>query len=99
MHKNTSLSLLILLALTGAHAQAQNAAVDRLNQFAGSVAARENARAIGVLCFAGNRLTARLQDDCNSLVGNAFAANPATDNAVRTALASITADNATIPID
>jgi len=99
MHKNMSLKLLVLLALTGASAHAQNAAVDRLNQFAASAAARENARAIGVLCLPGNRLTARLQDDCNNLVGNAFAANPALDTAVRAALASITADNATIPIN
>lgn len=88
------------LALTMASGvQAQNPAVDRLSQFADTAPQRANATAIGVLCFPGNRLTARLQDDCNTLVGNAFGANPATDTAVRTALRSITADNATIPID
>lgn len=88
----------LLLALGGA-AQAQNAAVERLIQFAASRPQLENARAIGTLCFAGNRLTARLQDDCNNLVGNAFGANPGTDTVVRRALAAITGDNVTIPID
>lgn len=88
----------LLLAL-GDAAQAQNAAVERLIQFAASRPQLENARAIGTLCFAGNRLSARLQDDCNNLVGNAFGANPATDTAVRRALAAITGDNVTIPID
>lgn len=92
------LSGALLLALGGA-AQAQNAAVERLIQFAASRPQLENARAIGTLCFAGNRLSARLQDDCNNLVGNAFGANPATDVAVRRALAAITGDNVTIPID
>lgn len=91
---------LLLLALTFAGgACAQNPAVTRLTQFAETAPQEANATAIGVLCFPGNRLTARLQDDCNNLVGNAFVANPDTDTAVRTALRSITADNATIPID
>lgn len=97
LNKSTGL-LLLAMTLTGV-AQAQNPAVDRLSQFADSEPRRQNAIAIGVLCFPGNRLSARLQDDCNNLVGNAFGANPATDTAVRAALRSITADNATIPID
>jgi outer membrane lipase/esterase len=88
----------LLLALGGA-AQAQNAAVERLIQFAASRPQLENARAIGTLCFPGNRLSARLQDDCNTLVGNAFGANPGSDTVVRRALAAITGDNVTIPID
>lgn len=88
----------VLLALAGV-AEAQNPAIERLQQFAATRPQLENARAIGALCFPGNRLTARLQDDCNNLVGNAFGANPATDVAVRRALAAITGDNVTIPID
>lgn len=89
---------LLLLAWAGG-VYAQNPAVDRLTQFARSEPQRRNATAIGVLCFPGNRLTARLQSDCNTLVGAAFGADPATDGAVRAALANITADNATVPID
>lgn len=88
-----------LLLGMGSAAQAQNAAVERLIQFAASRPQLENARAIGTLCFPGNRLAARLQDDCNTLVGNAFGANPGTDIVVRRALAAITGDNVTIPID
>lgn len=74
---------------------AQNVVVDQLNQFTNSAPGRELARAIGVLCFAGNRLTDRLQADCNALAGAAFA----DDSNVRTALGAIVADNATIPND
>lgn len=99
MHKLTCAMLLLApLAMVG-NVQAQNAAADRLAQFAQSDPQRRNAIAIGVLCFAGNRLSARLQDDCNNLVGNAFGADPGTDINVRRALAAITADNATVPID
>jgi len=92
------LLLPVLLGLAGA-VQAQNPASDRLVQFASTRPQLANARAIGTLCFAGNRLSARLQDDCNTLVGNAFGANPTTDVSVRRALAAIVGDNATIPID
>lgn len=87
------------LLAVGAAAQAQNPAVDQLSQFAGSTTTLNNARAIGTLCFAGNRLSARLQSDCNTLVGAAFGADPGVDTAVRNALSRITADNATIPLD
>ena len=81
MHKLTCAMLLLApLAMVG-NVQAQNAAADRLAQFAQSDPQRRNAIAIGVLCFAGNRLSARLQDDCNNLVGNAFGADPGTDRA------------------
>ena len=99
MNLKNSIGLLLLALNLAGVAHAQNPAVDRLSQFADSEPRRQNAVAIGVLCFPGNRLSARLQDDCNNLVGNAFGANPATDTAVRAALRSITADNATIPID
>lgn len=86
----------VLLALGAAdRAAAQSAVIDQLNRFTVSAPQRESARAIGVLCPAGNRLSARLQSDCNSLVGAAFANN----DSVRNALANITPDNATIPID
>lgn len=98
MNLKKSIGLLLAMAFAG-NAYAQNPAVDELLQFAETAPQQANATAIGVLCFPGNRLTARLQDDCNNLVGNAFAANRDTDTAVRTALRSITADNATIPID
>jgi outer membrane autotransporter protein len=91
--------LLVNLLVMAGGAHAQNPAVDRLTQFATTEPQRQNATAIGVLCFPGNRLTARLQADCNNLVGNAFTADPASDTAVRAALAIITADNATVPID
>lgn len=68
---------------------------DVLGRFADTGPTRETARAIATLCPAGNRLTARLQADCNNLVGAAFQNNPQ----VRNALAAITADNATVPID
>ena len=99
MNLKNSIGLLLLAMAFAGNAYAQNPAVDELLQFAETAPQQANATAIGVLCFPGNRLTARLQDDCNNLVGNAFAANPDTDTAVRTALRSITADNATIPID
>lgn len=99
MHQRTAKWLALGLLAFGTVAQAQNPAVDRLTQFANTEPQRQNATAIGVLCFPGNRLTARLQADCNNLVGNAFTSDPATDTAVRNALTSITADNATVPID
>jgi hypothetical protein len=68
---------------------------DVLGRFADTGPTRETARAIATLCPAGNRLTARLQADCNNPVGAAFPNNPQ----VRNALAAITADNATVPID
>ena len=97
-HKTTTWMAMGLLAMSSI-AHAQNPAVDQLSQFANSATTLNNARAIGTLCFAGNRLSARLQSDCNTLVGAAFGADPAVDTAVRSALARITADNATIPLD
>lgn len=99
MNLTKPIGLLLLAMLFAGGAHAQNPAVSRLTQFAETAPQQANATAIGVLCFPGNRLTARLQDDCNNLVGNAFVADPATDTAVHTALRSITADNATIPMD
>jgi outer membrane autotransporter protein len=87
------LSTALLLAIAApAHAQSVG---DVLGQFADTGPTRETARAIATLCPAGNRLTARLQTDCNTLVGAAFQNNAQ----VRNALVAITADNATVPID
>lgn len=99
MPSNKQLIAASLLLALGSLAQAQNAAVDRLRLFARNKPQFEVARAVGTLCFPGNRLSARLQDDCNNLVGNAFGANPSGDTSVRAALAAITGDNVTIPID
>lgn len=99
MHRQKAMLLALGLLAASTMVQAQNPAVDRLSQFAASETALNNARAIGILCFAGNRLSTRLQTDCNTLVGAAFGADPAADTAVRNALARITADNATIPLD
>ncbi|MFO1496599.1 MAG: autotransporter outer membrane beta-barrel domain-containing protein [Lysobacterales bacterium] len=93
--RKTVCTTAILLLLGADLAYAQNAVIDQLNRFADTGPRRENARAIGILCPAGNRLSARLQSDCNTLVGAAFANN----SSVRQALSSITADNVTIPID
>lgn len=93
--RKTVCTTAILMLLGADQALAQNAVIDQLNRFAETAPRRENARAIGILCPAGNRLSARLQADCNTLVGAAFANN----ESVRQALANITADNATIPID
>jgi len=76
-------------------AQAQNAATAALLPFTGSDSERELARAIGTLCLPGNRLTPRLQSDCNNLVGGAFNG----DNGVRTAINSIVGDNVTASVD
>ena len=87
------LPLALLLAMAApAHAQSVG---DVLGQFASTGPTQETARAIATLCPAGNRLSARLQSDCNSLVGAAFQNN----TQVRNALIAITADNATVPID
>ncbi len=83
-----------LILAMAAPAQAQSVG-DVLGQFAGTGPTRETARAIATLCPAGNRLSARLQADCNNLVGAAFQNNAQ----VRNALIAITADNATVPID
>ncbi len=93
--RRSTLGICVFAALVGDIAFAQNAVVDTLNRFTGSGPQRETARAVGVLCPAGNRLTPRLQNDCNSLVGAAFQNNAN----VATALRQVTADNATIPID
>lgn len=69
--------------------------VDVLNQFTGSDSQREVARAIGTLCPPGNRLSTRLQQDCNSLVGAAFGG----DGAVRNAISRITPDQVRTAID
>jgi outer membrane autotransporter protein len=84
-------ALLIAMAAP-AHAQS---VVEVLGQFAPTGPTAETARAIATLCPAGNRLSARLQADCNALVGAAFQNNAQ----VRNALVAITADNATVPID
>ena len=85
-----------LFALVGWEAtQAQNVATQALLPFTVSDSQRELARAIGTLCLPGNRLTRRLQTDCNNLVGGAFAG----DGGVRQAIESIVGDNVTATID
>ncbi len=93
--RRSPLVFLICSALFGELALAQSTVIDTLNRFAATGPQRESARAIGVLCPAGNRLSARLQSDCNALVGAAFQNAPG----VASALSRITPDNATIPID
>ena len=92
-----ALTLLALLAanpLSSAQAQS-NPAIDILNPFAAGSSQRELVRAIGTLCFAGNRLTDRLQQDCNALVGSAFN----NDTGIGGALSQIVADNVNASID
>jgi len=68
---------------------AQNAQVQAaLNQFADTATQREAARAIAIVCPTSGRASPRFQQDCNSLVGAAFAGN----GAVRSALAALVAD-------
>lgn len=70
-------------------AMAQNAQVlNALNQFTRNNTQRETARAVAILCPAGGRLSDRLQQDCNSLVGSAFNG----EGAVSTAISRLTAD-------
>jgi uncharacterized protein with beta-barrel porin domain len=89
---HTKIFSIISLSLCAASANAQNAQVlDALNRFSGSnTTQRETNRAIAILCPGSGRLSARLQADCNALVGGAFAGNAA----VRSAIAQLTADNA-----
>lgn len=70
-------------------AMAQNTQVlNALNQFTRNNTQRETARAVAILCPAGGRLSDRLQQDCNSLVGAAFSG----EGAVSSAIARLTAD-------
>ncbi len=85
----------LVLACASASAQAQQTPIDVINQFADSDSIRELGRAIGTLCPAGNRLSARLQADCNALVGAAFGG----DAAVRAALRQIVPDAVNASID
>jgi outer membrane autotransporter protein len=80
------------LSLIASYASAQNAQVlDVLNRLSdANLTQRETNRAIAILCPAGGRLSARLQADCNALVGAAFGGNAA----VRGAIGQLTADNA-----
>jgi uncharacterized protein with beta-barrel porin domain len=89
---HTKIISLLTLSLYATLSNAQNAQVlDALNRFSDSNATqRETNRAIAILCPGSGRLSARLQADCNALVGGAFAGNAA----VRTAIAQLTADNA-----
>lgn len=89
-----SLALAMAWAMPGL-AMAQSTPIDVLNRFTDSGSQREVARAIGTLCPAGNRLSARLQQDCNSLVGAAFG----NDASVRSAISRITPDNVRVAVD
>lgn len=93
-HGAGTLLALSLFAISGVCA-AQNGAIDVLKPFAGSGSQNNLAVAIGTLCPAGNRVTERLQQDCNALIGQAFAGG----EGVRDALGQIVPDNANIPID
>ena len=94
--RRSKLFLAGLLALAGWDvAQAQNAATQALLPFTVGDTQRELARAIGTLCLPGNRLTPRLQNDCNNLVGGAFAGG----GGVRQAISSIVGDNVTATVD
>lgn len=87
----TRLCLLSLISgLTlGSSAMAQNTQVlNTLNQFTRNNTQRETARAVAILCPAGGRLSNRLQQDCNALVGSAFSG----ESAVSTAISRLTAD-------
>lgn len=74
---------------------AQTTPIDVLSQFTISDSQREVARAIGTLCPAGNRVNARLQSDCNNLVGAAFQGA----GTVRGAISAITPDSARVAVD
>lgn len=90
--------LLAGLLLCGAYPQpalAQSTPTEALNQFTVNASERELARAIGTLCAAGNRVSDRLQQDCNSLVGSAFG----NDVRVQGAIAQLIADNANVATD
>lgn len=91
----STIGLLLLLAGLPGPSLAQSTAVEVLNRFAGSDSQREVARAIGTLCPAGNRVSARLQQDCNTLVGAAFGG----EGTVRGAIAGITPDSARVAVD
>lgn len=88
------LATAVLMGLPGLGA-AQNSPIDVLNRFTSSASQQEVARAIGTLCPAGNRVSARLQQDCNALVGAAFGG----ESTVRGAIAGITPDSARIAVD
>jgi hypothetical protein len=81
-------AVVAVCALPMAKALAQTP-IEVLNQFATGDAQRSLAAAIGTLCPPGNRLSDRLQQDCNALVGAAFGG----DVSVRNALGQIVADN------
>lgn len=88
------MAIAVLIGLPGI-GHAQNSPIDVLNRFTTSASQREVARAIGTLCPAGNRVSARLQQDCNNLVGAAFG----NEGTVRGAIAGITPDSARIAVD
>lgn len=88
------LATAVLIGLPGLSA-AQNSPIDVLNRFTSSASQQEVARAIGTLCPAGNRVSARLQQDCNALVGAAFGG----ESTVRGAITGITPDSARIAVD
>lgn len=90
--KTLLLSLLVAMPGLG---MAQSSPIDVLNRFTTSDSQREVARAIGRLCPAGNRVSTRLQADCNNLVGAAFG----NEGTVRAAIAGITPDSARVAVD
>jgi outer membrane autotransporter protein len=85
------------LAGAGAHqtAAAQETPISVLTRLVNSQSQQALGRAIGTICPAGNRLTARLQADCNALVGAAFQGDPG----VAAALRQITPDNVNASFD
>jgi outer membrane autotransporter protein len=85
----------VVLGLLPAIAAAQTVddpVLGALQPFTRSASQLNMARAVSLLCRAGNRLSQRLQSDCNSLVGAAFAGN----GNVRSAILRVTPDDASI---
>lgn len=92
--KKSLISLALLSAAPLAFAQNQ-AVLGALNGFSDNNTQRDTNRAVAILCPAGNRLSDRLQADCNALVGAAFRQN----TNVREAIRQITPDNAPISVN
>lgn len=92
--RRSTLPAILMMAMPG-FALAQATPIGVLSQFTSSDSQREVARAIGTLCPAGNRVSSRLQQDCNNLVGAAFNG----EGSVRAAIAGITPDSARVAVD
>jgi uncharacterized protein YhjY with autotransporter beta-barrel domain len=92
--KKSMLTLALISAAPLAFAQNQ-AVLGALNGFSDNNTQREVNRAVAILCPAGNRLTDRLQADCNALVGAAFRQN----TNVRDAIRQLTPDSAPVSVN